>query len=205
MPGHAHVHDHDVRAAPLGDCDRALAVGGLADDAHVRRAGEGEAQAFAHDLVVVGDQAGDLVRHVGGSMDGSRSERRGTLQLPGEIRGPPRRSSGRSPTGRGRRRGRRRSSPSSRPTRRRASWSSPRASSTSRCTRPKVSLEEGVTSYLLTAREPVDSPDERCVGVHLEGPFLNPDAAGAIPAGRAPARRPRAARGLARHRDVSGS
>lgn len=41
--------------------------------------------------------------------------------------------------------------------------------------------EHGVTSYLATAREPVDMPDERCLGVHLEGPFLNPEAAGAIP------------------------
>jgi N-acetylglucosamine-6-phosphate deacetylase len=42
-------------------------------------------------------------------------------------------------------------------------------------------LEHGVTSYLLAAREPVDLPDERCLGIHLEGPFLNPEAAGAIP------------------------
>jgi N-acetylglucosamine-6-phosphate deacetylase len=40
---------------------------------------------------------------------------------------------------------------------------------------------QGVTAYLVTARRPVDPPDERCVGVHLEGPFLNPEAAGAIP------------------------
>jgi N-acetylglucosamine-6-phosphate deacetylase len=40
---------------------------------------------------------------------------------------------------------------------------------------------QGVTSYLVTARQPVEFPDARCVGVHLEGPFLNPDAAGAIP------------------------
>lgn len=41
--------------------------------------------------------------------------------------------------------------------------------------------EQGITSFLVTAREPVDLPDERCLGVHLEGPFLNPEAAGAIP------------------------
>jgi N-acetylglucosamine-6-phosphate deacetylase len=41
--------------------------------------------------------------------------------------------------------------------------------------------EHGVTSYLVTARAPVGLPDDRCVGVHLEGPFLNPEAAGAIP------------------------
>lgn len=41
--------------------------------------------------------------------------------------------------------------------------------------------EHGVTSFLVTAREPVELPDERCLGVHLEGPFLNPEAAGAIP------------------------
>jgi N-acetylglucosamine-6-phosphate deacetylase len=42
-------------------------------------------------------------------------------------------------------------------------------------------VAQGVTSYLVTAREPVEPPDDRCLGVHLEGPFLNPDAAGAIP------------------------
>ena len=42
-------------AAPLGDGDGARAVGGLADDADLRRAGEGEAQAFPDDLVVIGD------------------------------------------------------------------------------------------------------------------------------------------------------
>ena len=59
--GHAHVHDHDVRPAPLGERDRALTVGGLADHADVRRARQRQPQAFAHDLVVVDDQAGDLV------------------------------------------------------------------------------------------------------------------------------------------------
>ena len=57
---HAEVHDHDVGAAPLGERDRGLAVGRLADDADVRRAQQREAQAFAHDLVVVRDQNGDL-------------------------------------------------------------------------------------------------------------------------------------------------
>ena len=56
---HADVHDHDVRAAALGERDRGLAVGCLADDANVRRARERQAQPFADDLVVVGDQAGD--------------------------------------------------------------------------------------------------------------------------------------------------
>ena len=65
---HADVHDHDLRAAPLGERDRAGAVGGLADDADVRRAREREAQPFAHDLVVVDDQAGDLVGHRGTSV-----------------------------------------------------------------------------------------------------------------------------------------
>jgi N-acetylglucosamine-6-phosphate deacetylase len=46
---------------------------------------------------------------------------------------------------------------------------------------PAAVVEQGVTSYLLTAREPVEAPDDRCLGVHLEGPFLNPQAAGAIP------------------------
>lgn len=41
--------------------------------------------------------------------------------------------------------------------------------------------EQGVTSYLLAAREPAELPGEGCLGLHLEGPFLNPEAAGAIP------------------------
>ena len=48
--------------APLGERDRGLAVGGLADHADVGRARERQPQAFADDLVVVDDQAGDLVR-----------------------------------------------------------------------------------------------------------------------------------------------
>jgi N-acetylglucosamine-6-phosphate deacetylase len=39
----------------------------------------------------------------------------------------------------------------------------------------------GVTGYLLAARKLVETPDPRCLGLHLEGPFLNPQAAGAIP------------------------
>ena len=46
---------------------------------------------------------------------------------------------------------------------------------------PELVAGQGVTSYLLAAREPLESPDPCCVGVHLEGPFLNPEAAGAIP------------------------
>ena len=46
---------------------------------------------------------------------------------------------------------------------------------------PEPLARSGVTSYLLAARAPVDLPDECCVGLHLEGPFLNPEAAGAIP------------------------
>jgi N-acetylglucosamine-6-phosphate deacetylase len=46
---------------------------------------------------------------------------------------------------------------------------------------PEGIAAEGVTGYLVTAREPVEPPDGLCLGVHLEGPFLNPDAAGAIP------------------------
>jgi N-acetylglucosamine-6-phosphate deacetylase len=46
---------------------------------------------------------------------------------------------------------------------------------------PAGLLEQGVTGYLLTARAPADLPDERCLGLHLEGPFLNPKTAGAIP------------------------
>src|SRR5712691_1767105 len=59
-PGHPYVHDHDVRAASLGEGDRARAVGGLADHADVRRTREREPEPFSDDLVVVDDQAGDL-------------------------------------------------------------------------------------------------------------------------------------------------
>ena len=58
--GHPQVHDDDVRPTPLRQRDRGLAVGCLADDADVRRAEEREPEAFAHDLVVVRDQDGDL-------------------------------------------------------------------------------------------------------------------------------------------------
>ena len=58
--GHADVHDHDVGPAALGERDGGLAVGGLADDADVRRPAERQAKPLAHDLVVVDDQAGDL-------------------------------------------------------------------------------------------------------------------------------------------------
>ena len=49
--------------ASLDERDRGRAVRRLTDHADVRRAGERQAQALAHDLVVVDDQAGDLVRH----------------------------------------------------------------------------------------------------------------------------------------------
>jgi N-acetylglucosamine-6-phosphate deacetylase len=39
----------------------------------------------------------------------------------------------------------------------------------------------GVTGYLLATRELAPSDDALCLGLHLEGPFLNPQAAGAIP------------------------
>ena len=47
---------------------------------------------------------------------------------------------------------------------------------------PETLIETGVTGYLLTAREPVETTDPLCLGLHLEGPFLNPEAAGALPA-----------------------
>ena len=46
---------------------------------------------------------------------------------------------------------------------------------------PETLMETGVTGYLLTAREPVETTDPLCLGLHLEGPFLNPEAAGALP------------------------
>jgi N-acetylglucosamine-6-phosphate deacetylase len=42
----------------------------------------------------------------------------------------------------------------------------------------------GVTAYLQTAQKPVETTDPLCLGLHLEGPFLNPEAAGALPAER---------------------
>ena len=39
----------------------------------------------------------------------------------------------------------------------------------------------GVTGYLLATRTLEEVDDPLCLGLHLEGPFLNPEAAGAIP------------------------
>jgi len=39
----------------------------------------------------------------------------------------------------------------------------------------------GVTGYLLATRTVAEVDDPLCLGLHLEGPFLNPEAAGAIP------------------------
>ena len=39
----------------------------------------------------------------------------------------------------------------------------------------------GVTSYLLATRSVQEVEDPLCLGLHLEGPFLSPQAAGAIP------------------------
>jgi N-acetylglucosamine-6-phosphate deacetylase len=47
---------------------------------------------------------------------------------------------------------------------------------------PETLIESGVTGYLQTAMEPVETTDPLCLGLHLEGPFLNPQAAGALPA-----------------------
>ena len=68
---HADVHDHDGRAAALGEHDGGLAVAGLADDADVRLARERHAQTLANDLVVVGDQAGDRLVCVHGHGSGT--------------------------------------------------------------------------------------------------------------------------------------
>ncbi len=59
-PRHPQVHHDHVGPAALGEGDGRFAVGGLADDADVRRAQEGEAQALADDLVVVCEEHGDL-------------------------------------------------------------------------------------------------------------------------------------------------
>ena len=63
MPGHAQVHHDHVGPAALGERDRRLAVRRLADDADVRRAQQREAEPFAHDLVVVCEQDGDLAEY----------------------------------------------------------------------------------------------------------------------------------------------
>jgi N-acetylglucosamine-6-phosphate deacetylase len=39
----------------------------------------------------------------------------------------------------------------------------------------------GVTGYLQAGQEPVSTGDPLCLGLHLEGPFLNPEFAGALP------------------------
>jgi N-acetylglucosamine-6-phosphate deacetylase len=41
----------------------------------------------------------------------------------------------------------------------------------------------GVTGYLFATRTVAAVDDPLCLGLHLEGPFLNPEAAGAIPVG----------------------
>lgn len=46
---------------------------------------------------------------------------------------------------------------------------------------PAAVAGQGVTGYLLAARSVQEVPDPLCLGLHLEGPFLNPEAAGAIP------------------------
>ncbi|HEX5937662.1 MAG TPA: hypothetical protein VFZ75_08265 [Actinomycetota bacterium] len=46
---------------------------------------------------------------------------------------------------------------------------------------PERLAGEGVTGYLLATRELCEPEDPLCLGLHLEGPFLNPNAAGAIP------------------------
>lgn len=42
-------------------------------------------------------------------------------------------------------------------------------------------VEHGVTGWLKATRNPDELFGELCLGLHLEGPFLNPGAAGAIP------------------------
>jgi N-acetylglucosamine-6-phosphate deacetylase len=49
---------------------------------------------------------------------------------------------------------------------------------------PAGIVQTGVTGYLQAAQEPVETGDPLCLGLHLEGPFLNPEAAGALPVER---------------------
>ncbi|HEY7003522.1 MAG TPA: amidohydrolase family protein [Gaiellaceae bacterium] len=46
---------------------------------------------------------------------------------------------------------------------------------------PGPVIATGVTGYLQTAQRPVETSDPLCLGLHLEGPFLNPESAGALP------------------------
>lgn len=46
---------------------------------------------------------------------------------------------------------------------------------------PDRVAQQGVTAYLLATRTVAEPADPLCLGLHLEGPFLNPAAAGAIP------------------------
>ena len=46
---------------------------------------------------------------------------------------------------------------------------------------PQGLAATGVTGYLLATRRVEAVEDPHCLGLHLEGPFLNPQAAGAIP------------------------
>jgi N-acetylglucosamine-6-phosphate deacetylase len=46
---------------------------------------------------------------------------------------------------------------------------------------PAGVARQGVTGYLLASRRVQEVTDPLCLGLHLEGPFLNPDAAGALP------------------------
>ncbi len=49
---------------------------------------------------------------------------------------------------------------------------------------PETLIATGVTGYLQAVQAPVDTADPLCLGLHLEGPFLNPEAAGALPVGQ---------------------
>ena len=63
---HQHVHQHDVGLQFVRQPHRLGAVGGLADDLHIRVVRQKHAQALAHDLVVVGDQDADRHRQASG-------------------------------------------------------------------------------------------------------------------------------------------
>jgi N-acetylglucosamine-6-phosphate deacetylase len=47
---------------------------------------------------------------------------------------------------------------------------------------PAALAGSGVTAYLQAAQVPVETTDPLCLGLHLEGPFLNPEGAGALSA-----------------------
>ena len=56
---HADAHQHDIRVEACGEFERLLAVDGFAHDFDVGLAVQDDAEAAAHERLVVGDQHAD--------------------------------------------------------------------------------------------------------------------------------------------------